>query len=171
MKMLSAGCWGLGALLLVCGPLRAQDTASLDSARTLPASAQHPAPSTTDTLRRPTTPMGAMFRSFALPGWGQAVYGRKVTAGFMLGVEGLSLGMILKIKSDQRYIEETRSGRLGDKHQQQQDWFTVLIFNHLMSGLEAYVSAHLYDFPGDLQARVLPAGGTGIGVRIPLGRR
>ncbi len=29
------------------------------------------------------------------------------------------------------------------------DWLVILGFNHLMSGLEAYVSAHLWDFPPD----------------------
>ena len=115
--------------------------------------------------------MAAMFRSFLLPGWGQATYGRKVTAGVMMAFEGLSVGMLLKIKSDERYIQETNSGKLKDKHQQEQDWITLIVFDHLMSGLEAYVSAHLYDFPGDLQMQALPNGGMGVGVTLPLGRR
>lgn len=124
-----------------------------------------------DSVRRPTTPMAAMFRSFVLPGWGQATYGRKVTAGVMMAFEGLSVGMLLKIKSDERYIQETSSGKLKDKHQQEQDWITLIVFDHLMSGLEAYVSAHLYDFPGDLQMQALPGGRMGVGVTLPLGRR
>jgi len=134
--------------------------------------------STTDTQiapdsidHRPTTPMGAMFRSFLLPGWGQAVYGRKVTAGVMLGVEGLALGMILKASSELQYIRETGSDRDAAKLQEREDWMAILIFNHLMSGLEAYVSAHLYDFPGDLQLQALPQGGMRVGVTLPLGGR
>ena len=115
--------------------------------------------------------MGAMFRSFAIPGWGQAVYGRKTTAGIMIGFEGLSLGMTLKAWSEMRHIEATGSGSWRAKRQEQQDWMTLLIFNHLMSGLEAYVSAHLYDFPGDLEFRALPDGGVQAGVTLPLGRR
>ena len=46
-----------------------------------------------------------------------------------------------------------------------------MVFNHLMSGLEAYVSAHLYDFPADLQLRALPNGGMQAGVTLPLGFR
>jgi hypothetical protein len=120
---------------------------------------------------RPTTPIGAMFRSFLIPGWGQATYGRKVSAGIMLGVEGLSVGMLLKISSDMEQIRSTDSPRLEDKRQQREDWAAILVFNHLMSGLEAYVSAHLYDFPGDLEMRPLPGGGTGFGVTLPLGGR
>ncbi len=124
-----------------------------------------------DSVRRPTTPTGAMLRSFLVPGWGQAVYGRKVTAGIMLGIEGLSMGMILKVKSEQAYAEETGSGRWRQKRQEQQDWITILVFNHLMSGLEAYVSSHLYDFPGDLELRAGPAGRMQVGVTLPLGPR
>ena len=115
--------------------------------------------------------MGAMFRSFLLPGWGQAVYGRKVTAGIMIGFEGLSLGMLLKVHSEMDQIPASDTLRLSNKRQERQDWMTVLIFNHLMSGLEAYVSSHLYDFPGDLQLRALPGGGVRAGVTLPLGRR
>ena len=39
------------------------------------------------------------------------------------------------------------------------------VFNHLFSGAEAYVSAHLRDFPPDLKVRAFPGG---IGVSIPV---
>jgi hypothetical protein len=176
MKVLGAGGWVLSALLIGAAPLAAQVT---DSAPAVPPrtqdsvpSTQNPAPSTiADSARRPTTPIGAMFRSFLIPGWGQATYGRKVSAGIMMGVEGLSIGMLLKISSDMEHIRATDSPRLEDKRQQREDWAAILVFNHLMSGLEAYVSAHLYDFPGDLEMRALPGGGRGIGVTLPLGGR
>ena len=168
-----AGCGILVLVSLLAGtPLRAQDTTRVAPA---PDSLRVPRPASRDTdttaVGRPTTPMGAMFRSFLLPGWGQATYGRKVTGGVMMAFEGLSIGMLLKIKSDERYIEETNSTKLKDKRQQEQDWITLIVFDHLMSGLEAYVSAHLYDFPGDLQMQALPDGRMGVGVTLPLGRR
>jgi hypothetical protein len=136
---------------------------------------QHPTPNTqiaSDSVqRRPTTPTGAMFRSFLLPGWGQAVYGRKVTAGVMLGIEGLALGMLLKTGSELEHIRATGSASETAKLQEREDWYAILIFNHLMSGLEAYVSAHLYDFPGDLELQALPQGGMRVGVTLPLGGR
>ena len=175
MRVPGAGGWVLGALLLGATPALGQipDSSRVDSAAPAVPSTQHPAPATPDSTgpRRPTTPMGAMFRSFLLPGWGQATYGRKVTGGVMMAFEGLSIGMLLKIKSDERYIEETNSTKLRDKRQQEQDWITLIVFDHLMSGLEAYVSAHLYDFPGDLEMQALPDGRMGLGVTLPLGRR
>lgn len=175
MRVLGAVFWVLGALVVAPTTAHAQDSTAArpttDSSAVPAPSTQNPALGPADTLIRRTTPMKAMFRSFLLPGWGQAVSGRKVTAGVMLGFEGLSVGMVLKIKSDIRYIEETNSPRLKDKHKQEQDWITLVVFNHLMSGLEAYVSSHLYDFPGDLELRALPGGGVGVGGTIPLGRR
>ena len=160
-----------GVLLLLLGgvrPLFAQDTTTVDTTARVPLPAS---PGPTDTLRRPTTPMGAMFRSFLLPGWGQAVYGRKVTAGIMMGFEGLSLGMLLKVHSEMDQIPASDTLRLSNKRQERQDWLSVLVFNHLMSGLEAYVSSHLYDFPGDLEIRAYPDGRVQAGVTLPLGRR
>ena len=43
----------------------------------------------------------------------------------------------------------------------------LLAFNHVFAGLEAYVGAHLADFPGDLQIRAIP-GGVGASVSVPL---
>jgi len=150
----------------------AQDSTSNASSQVRDSpTARPPDRLTADTIRRPTTPMGAMFRSFLIPGWGQATYGRKVTAGMMLGVEGLSWGMLLKVQSEARYIQDTHSSKWHAKRQEAQDWYTILVFNHLMSGLEAYVSSHLYDFPGDLQMQALPGGGMGVSVTLPIGRR
>ncbi len=167
--MRRVGCWVLGVAILAAIPtvVGAQVVTPVDSSQ-LTFNTQHATP---DSIRRPSTPMGAMFRSFLIPGWGQAVYGRKVTAGVMLGVEGLSWGMILKVQSETRYIQDTHSSLWHAKRQESQDWFTILVFNHLMSGLEAYVSSHLYDFPGDLQMRALPTGGMGVGVTLPIGGR
>lgn len=178
--MSGIGGWADGRIVLLGALLFWHPTIALaqdsTAARPTPVPAvdsAHPPirPSASDSTRRPTTPMGAMFRSFALPGWGQAVYGRKTTAGIMIGFEGLTLGMSLKAWSEMRHIEATGSGSWRAKRQEQQDWMTLLIFNHLMSGLEAYVSAHLYDFPGDLEFRALPGGGVRAGVTLPLGPR
>ena len=163
-------CWMLSVAVLIAlpSPVGGQVLAPPDSTAPTP---KHPTPPLADSLRRPTTPMGAMFRSFLIPGWGQAVYGRKVTAGIMIGFEGLSLGMLLKVGSEMDQIPASDSVRITNKRQERQDWITVLVFNHLMSGLEAYVSSHLYDFPGDLEIRALPGGGMRAGVTLPLGRR
>jgi hypothetical protein len=41
----------------------------------------------------------------------------------------------------------------------------LLVFNHLIAGAEAYISANLWDFPVELESRRLPAG-FGVGLRL-----
>ena len=71
-------------------------------------------------------------------------------------------------------IEEVRGNggdiRLSELNETVANIFEILGFNHLMSALEAYVAAHLWDFPGDLQIRAGPGqvgGGVSVPVRIP----
>ena len=39
-----------------------------------------------------------------------------------------------------------------------EDWVALLIFNHLFSGADAYVAAHLWDLPANVAVRWLPGG-------------
>jgi hypothetical protein len=75
--------------------------------------------------------------------------------------------MSLKTGRELRYLRRTNSARADNKRQQHEDWLVLLAFNHLFAGLEAYVSAHLADFPGDLRFEALP-GGVGAGISFPV---
>ena len=66
------------------------------------------------------------------------------------------------------YPGDTLAVRL--KKQEVQDWVVVLIFNHLMAGAEAFVSAELWDFPVTLQARALPQNRLGLGAALYWGK-
>jgi hypothetical protein len=149
------------ALLLgVCSSvgLAAQDSASVAPAAEPPA---------IDSLRKAPSPMNAFIRSFLLPGWGQAKLDRKLTAGLLVAWEGVTLGMSLKTRHELAYLRRTGSGRAEDKRREHEDWLVLLGFNHLFAGLEAYVSAHLSDFPRDLKFRAVPGGGFGASYAIP----
>jgi hypothetical protein len=150
---------------LVSPRLAAQDTAAArppaDTSRAAVAAA---AP---QRLALRTSPMNAFWRSFLLPGWGQARLGRKLTAGIFLGWEGTTLAMSLKTRHELAYLRRTNSARAEDKRREHEDWLVLLAFNHLFSGLEAYVSGHLTDFPGDLHVEALP-GGVGGGLSLPV---
>ena len=141
--------------------LAAQDSAAVAGA---------PAADTTlraaDSLARRTSPMNAFWRSFLLPGWGQAKLGRKLTAGIFVAWEGTTLGMSLKTRHELAYLRRTNSERADDKRREHEDWLVLLAFNHLFAGLEAYVSGHLTDFPGDLRLQATP-GGFGGSVSVP----
>jgi hypothetical protein len=121
-----------------------------------------------DTLQRSyISPFNAFWRSFLIPGWGQARLNRKLTGGIFVAWEGLTLGMSLKTRQELRYLRRNNSSRGDAKRQEHEDWLVLLGFNHLFSGLEAYVSAHLDDFPGDLQIQAVP-GGFGASVSLPI---
>ena len=124
-------------------------------------------PVSSDTLQRSyISPFNAFWRSFLIPGWGQARLNRKLTGGMFVAWEGLTLGMSLKTLRELRYLRRNNSSRGDSKRQEHEDWLVLLGFNHLFAGLEAYVSAHLDDFPGDLQVQVVP-GGFGASVSVP----
>jgi len=110
-------------------------------------------------------PMGAFWRSLLFPGWGQAKTGRPVTGGLFVAWEGVAAMMTLKAQQETHYLKESGSDNLGAKRQEVQDWLVLWIFNHLFSGAEAYVSAHLQDFPRELKVRVIP---NGVGISVPV---
>jgi hypothetical protein len=125
-------------------------------------------PAVPDSLARQyISPMNALWRSLLLPGWGQARLNRKLAGGIFVAWEGVTLGMTLKTRSELRYLRRTGSARGDDKRQEHEDWLVLLAFNHLFSGLEAFVSAHLADFPGDLRFQAFP-GGVGATISLPI---
>ncbi len=140
------------------GQLAAQDSAAVAPQSPMPVPGERRAPS----------PMNAFFRSFLVPGWGQAKLDRKLTAGLLIAWEGVTLGMSLKTRHELAYLRRTGSERAEDKRREHEDWLVLLGFNHLFAGLEAYVSAHLSDFPKDLKLRAVPGGGFGAEYSVPL---
>ena len=119
----------------------------------------------TDTAHR-IRPMGAFLRSLLVPGWGQAATGRRVSGALFATWEGVTAMMTLKAQSEMHYLKETHSANLAAKRQEVQDWIVLWVFNHLFAGAEAFVSAHLQDFPKDLKIRAFP-GGLGISLPVP----
>ncbi len=150
---------GAALALALAAPLAGQDTTVAIPPAAVPATADSAAP--------PISPMGAFLRSLVLPGWGQAKLGRRLTGGIFIAWEGVTLGMTVKTSRELTYLRRTGSARVEDKQRERQDWITLLVFNHLMAGLEAYVSAHLWDFPGDIRIRAAPDG-LGAAVSLPI---
>jgi len=146
-------------VLLAVGPsgrLAAQDTSRVTQppARLVP-------PDTSHQIR----PMGAFWRSVLIPGWGQSATGRHTTGAIFVAWEGVTAMMTLKAQQEANYMKRIGSGNLKLKRQEVQDWLVLWVFNHLFSGAEAYVSAHLQDFPPDLKIQAFPHG---IGISLPL---
>lgn len=158
----------LALALGLAAPAAAQDTTLVAPDTTVPAPVALLEPLAGDTVPAGQIgPMGAFWRSFLLPGWGQAALGRRTAAGIFVAVEGATLAMTVKTMREVAYLDRVGSARLESKRQEREDWLVLLAFNHLLSGLEAYVSAQLWDFPGDLSVRRLPDGAAAE-VSIPL---
>ena len=155
----------LAGLLLAAGAaprgLLAQDTTAVPTAQ------PDVGPEPPDSLLRPISPINAFWRSFLVPGWGQARLNRKLTGGIFIAWEGVTLGMSLKTRHELAYLRRIRAARADNKRREHEDWLVLLAFNHLFAGLEAYVGAHLSDFPGDLRIRAVP-GGVGASLSVPL---
>lgn len=136
----------------------------------------HPLSAQTDSVPRVVVsdsahrmrPGAAFWRSLVIPGWGQSATGRHVTGAAFITWEGITAMMTLKAQGEAEYLKSIGSGHVKTKRQEVQDWVVLWVFNHLFAGAEAYVSAHLQDFPTDLQVRAFP---NGIGVSLPLGHR
>ena len=152
-------CW-IALLLMVLGSWRGLSAQAAPPPR-------RPAVRSDTVQSQSVTPFNAFWRSFLLPGWGQARLNRKLTGGIFVAWEGLTLGMSLKTRRELRYLRRNNSSRGDAKRQEHEDWLVLLAFNHLFAGLEAYVSAHLSDFPGDLRIEALPHG-VGASVSLPI---
>jgi hypothetical protein len=125
------------------------------------------AQSSSDTLHR-VGPVGALWRSLVLPGWGQAATGRHVTGALFVAWEGTAMYMTIKAQQEANYFKASGSPNLHSKRQEVQDWLVLWGFNHLFAGAEAFVAAHLRDFPKDLRVRAVPGG---VGVSLPFPSR
>ena len=166
------------ALILACGLLLAGGGARAQVIpERQPTQQQQPQPEDTVKVPQfraqpPVSPVGAMWRSLLIPGWGQSILGRRVTGAAFIVFEGLSLTMILKSAKQLDYFERIDDGslemaeKIDGKKQEIEDWAFLLIFNHLISAAEAYVSGVLWDFPADLDVQAAPNGGVQAGVSI-----
>jgi hypothetical protein len=142
-----------------------------------PPAQQQPQPSDTIKVPQfrtepPVSPLGAMWRSLLLPGWGQSVLGRRVTGAVFIFWEGLTLTMVVKSAHQLDYFRSIDDGsdemaeKITGKKQEIEDWAVLLVFNHLLAAAEAYVSGVLWDFPADLAVRALPSGDVMAGVSL-----
>jgi hypothetical protein len=57
------------------------------------------------------------------------------------------------------------------RRQQRQDWVAYTLFFTFAAAVDAYVTAHLKDFPADVIAEPAAGGRLNLGVQIPIGRR
>jgi hypothetical protein len=144
-------------------------------------------------VRAPLTPGGAFLRSFLVPGWSQHVLGRPRAGAFFVATEFVSAVMMVdarqRLQTARRWGRDSMvvgwelpaapgepprpivapgplAGRIPPRRQQVEDWTAVLLFNHLLSGADAFVAAHLWELPVQLEFSHDGVDAI-IGVRIP----
>lgn len=145
-----------------------------------------------DTGRAPITPRQAFLYSLVLPGLGQAKLDRPfVGAGFFL-MEAFAIALVHRTGDDLRLARAYRRDSLPRTYKidqatgastldppyysdalvrarrlQVEDWTAVLVFNHLIAGVEAFVAAQLWDLPQHVKLRAAPIrGGFGLSAQI-----
>lgn len=163
----------LVSTLVASAPLAAQRPAPAGVRRapifadTIADSLEHP----------PIAPRRAMIYSMLLPGFAQARLNRPTSSIVFATFEILSLGMARKAALDLReartarqdsiptgFVADTVAGtitatgftqnrlvaRIGARRTHYEDWLAAIIFNHVISGADAYVAANLWDFKANV---------------------
>lgn len=120
----------------------------------------------------PVSPMGAFFRSLVLPGWGQVSVDQPGRGAFYFAMEAGSLWMLLKTNAKlnaARSADPLDEDLVGLREDQFEDWATLAVFWALFAGVDAWVSAQLWDFTGEVVPP--PDGSPGAAFRysIPVG--
>ena len=69
-----------------------------------------------------------------------------------------------------QHEEVARLRELVDSRtEQREDWVAVTVFFLLISGVDAFVSAHLHNFPDPLTVEGDPGGTVSVAIRVPVG--
>ena len=100
-----------------------------------------------DSAGPPVSAMGAFWRSLVLPGWGQAKVGQPGRGAFYFTMEAASLWMLFKTSQKKAAAERAGDEDLAAARQdQKEDWIVLAVFWALFSAVDAWVSAHMWDF-------------------------
>jgi hypothetical protein len=75
----------------------------------------------------------------------------------------------LRVDSVDNVISANSLVRSRERHMQ--DWITYTLFFTLASGVDAFVAAHLADFPADIATERRPGGATELRISVPLPSR
>lgn len=91
------------------------------------------------------SPKGAMLRSLALPGWGQFYNRQWIKGGIVIAAHGALIGAAVYYNN--KMSETTVGSNARDYYLDQRNlMFWLLGLTKLLSMVDAYIDAHLYDF-------------------------
>jgi hypothetical protein len=143
------------------------ETDDLARSTALPHRGLQELPAPADSVeRRPVGPGGAFFRSLIIPGWGQASLDEPTRGAFYFLMEAWSLYMVVKTQALLDAAERTEplnEGLVAAREDQREDWIALAVFWSLFSGVDAWISAHLWRFEGEVIPP--PDGSAGAAIR------
>ncbi len=120
----------------------------------------------------PVTPLGAFARSVVVPGWGQAEVDQPTRGAVYFVAEAATLFMALRAQlrlNAARRGLPADSGLVAARKEQRENWFALAVFWSLLSGVDAWVSTHFWDFEGKLRPPEDGSAGIEFRYRVPLG--
>lgn len=131
----------------------------------------------------PISPTRALLQSLAIPGWGQASLDRNTAGGLFVALEVTSIAMLVQSKKQLSiareaardsifdpgtggYVAHPLAVRVRSRKRAVEDWTALLVFSHLIAAADAFVAAHLWDVPVQVEGHAGERGAT-ITTRIP----
>jgi hypothetical protein len=117
----------------------------------------------------PVSPLGALVRSLVVPGWGQTAVGKPARGAVYFAAASASLFMVFKTQAKlnaARAADPVNEGLVDSRSSQRENWIVLYGFIAFLSGLDAWVSTHFWDFEPEV---TVPEDGTGVqvGFRFP----
>lgn len=150
--------------------------------RPAPAAPRAEALPPTDDPKPPISPRRAFLSSLILPGYGQASLDRPLGTALFATVEAGALVMLVKSSFDLKVAKQGLGDSVIVRYEvdsttkqpvpaefapgpytpelvrsrqlHREDWLFVLIFNHFIAGIDAFVAAQLWDVPAGVSARM-----------------
>jgi hypothetical protein len=163
----------------------------VDSARAPAGTARTDSAVLRQVMRAPLSPRRAFVYSLIAPGSAQTALGRPTAAAIFVLAEAVTITMIRESRANAREAERfaddsivvstidpvtgaARITRAAPRYPeslvrarkaQLEDWMAALLANHLFSGVDAFVAAHLWDVPAQLSLQATP-GRTTLAARV-----
>lgn len=140
-----------------------EDSLTADSAVASPVVRSEARPAAAeDEARSGPAPMSAFLRSVLVPGWGQLAADQPVRAAVYFTLQTATVYMV--IRSYNRIDEAEGEGLKEARREQREDWLVLAGFWALASGIDAWVSAQMWGFEGEVVPP--PDGSAGLAVRM-----
>ncbi len=122
---------------------------------------------TADSVDTGPAPTAALFKSMLLPGWGQFSADQPKRGVFYATAQAATVYMI--IRTQQRINRADENGDEGlaeSRREQREDWIALAVFWSLASGVDAWISAHMWGFAGEVVPP--PDGSVGLAVQYSI---